>query len=161
MLHKKYLAPTRICMGVAIFLCAMVGAAGGVGYASEIRKAFPSPDIADLPYSAAVQAGNTIYVSGVLGLEHGGQALVPGGVTAEAEEIFSRISEVLERAGSSIEQVVKCTVLLADIDDFPEMNAVFAATFPQYAPARSTIIVPAIPLGAAVEIECNALVHVE
>lgn len=85
-----------------------LGAAGRVGYASEIRKAFASPDIADLPYSAAVQAGDTIYVSGVLG-----------------------------------------------------MNAIFAATFRQNVPARSMIIVPAIPLDAAVEIECNALVHVE
>lgn len=145
--------------------CALAGGmllmAAGVGHAAETHRAFPSPDLDGLPYSAAVQAGNTVYVSGVLGLVPGGGALVAGGITAETEQVFARIGEMLEIAGSGFDRVVKCTVLLADIDDFPAMNAVFAETFPENPPARSTIIVPEIPMGAAIEIECNALIAVD
>lgn len=148
------------CMRTAILPFSITIAAAGLSHASETRIAHPSPDIMSLPYSAAVQAGNIIYVSGVLGLQPGGDALVPGGITPEAEQIFARIQDVLRLAGSDIQNVVKCTVLLADIDDFSAMNAVFSATFPNEPPARSTIIVPAIPLGAAIEIECDALIDV-
>lgn len=135
--------------------------AGAAAQAGEVRQAYPSPDLHGLPYSAAVRAGNTVYVSGVLGLVPGGGELTPGGITAETETVFERIGQMLEIAGTSFDKVVKCTVLLADIDDFPAMNAVFRSVFPQDPPARSTIIVPALPLGAAIEIECNALIEVE
>lgn len=137
---------------------AMLVSSGALPLGADTRQAFPSPDLAGLPYSAAVRAGNTVHVSGVLGLVTGGDGLVEGGITPEAEQVFARIDEVLAIAGSSLEQVVKCTVLLADIDDFPAMNAVFASTFPNDPPARSTIIVPAIPMGAAIEVECDAMI---
>lgn len=138
---------------------AILVVSGALPLDADTRRAFPSPDLLDLPYSAAVRAGNTVYVSGVLGLVTGGDGLVEGGITPEAQQVFARIDEVLAIAGSSLEQVVKCTVLLADMDDFPAMNEVFASTFPNDPPARSTIIVSGIPMGAAIEVECDAMIE--
>lgn len=121
------------------------------------KTAYPSPNLPGLPYSAVVRAGDTIYVSGVLGHLRGKAELVPGGVSAEARQALGYIKEYVELAGGSMDRAVKCMVLLADIDDFPKMNAVYREFFPKDPPARSTVIVPALPLGASVEIECNAL----
>lgn len=122
------------------------------------RVAYPSSAVEGLPYSGAVRAGNMVYVGGVLGTIDGGQQLAPGGIQDETRQALAHIGTMLEDAGSGLEHAVKCTVLLAAIDDFPAMNEVFRETFPVDPPTRSTIIVPAIPMDAAIEVECNAVV---
>ncbi|EDP63891.1 Endoribonuclease L-PSP [alpha proteobacterium BAL199] len=140
-------------------LALLVSAAGmpNVGHADAIT-AYPDHNLPGLPYSAVVRAGNTIYVSGVLGHVPGKAELVPGGVGAEARQSLAYIKEYVELAGGSFENTVKCMVLLASIEDFPKMNEAYREYFPKNPPARSTVIVPALPLGAGVEIECNAIV---
>jgi len=139
---------------------AAIAAATGLGAASAIaaeRTAYPSPVIEGLPYSGAVRAGDMVYVGGVLGTVQGKSELVPGGVKAEARQAFAHVKTILEGAGTSIDRTVKCLVLLANIDDFPAMNEVFREVFPEAPPTRSTIIVPKIPMNAAIEVECSAL----
>lgn len=142
----------------AALVLAVAGTATGVR-ADEAgdRIAYPSTAVDGLPYSGVVRAGNTVHVGGVLGTVRGKAELVPGGITPETRQSLTYIKEMLELAGSSMDRAYKCIVLLADIDDFPAMNAVFREFFPKDPPTRSTIIVPEIPLGAAVEVDCDAL----
>lgn len=121
------------------------------------RTAYPSTAVEGLPYSGAVKAGGMVYVGGVLGTAPGKKELVPGGITPETRQAFAHVKDMLEGAGSSLDRTIRCIVLLANIDDFPAMNAVFREVFPKDPPTRSTIIVPQIPMGAAMEVECNAL----
>ncbi|MFC3229517.1 RidA family protein [Marinibaculum pumilum] len=140
----------------AAMLAVATTAAAPAASAADIA-AYPSPSMEGLPYSGAVRAGGVVYVGGVLGNVRGKKELVPGGVEAEARQAFAYVKEMLETAGSALDRTVKCVVLLSDIDDFPKMNAVYTEVFPKAPPTRSTIIVPEIPLGAAIEVECNAL----
>lgn len=124
-------------------------------------QTFPYPDehvVEQPPYSSVVRAGDYIYVAGVLGLLPGKSELVPGGVSAEARQALTYINEYIEMAGGSLESTFKCMVLLSDINDFPAMNVVWSSFFPENPPARSTLIVKEIPKGAAIEIDCNAMV---
>lgn len=109
------------------------------------------------PYSIANQAGNLIFTAGQLGLEPDLMELVPGGIEAETRQALTNLSYVLEAAGSSLENVLKTTVFLRDMADFPRMNAVYAEFFPANPPARSAIQVAALPRNAAVEIEAVAV----
>ncbi|HYC58678.1 MAG TPA: Rid family detoxifying hydrolase [Thermoanaerobaculia bacterium] len=110
-----------------------------------------------LPYSDAVRAGNLLFLSGTVGATPATRQLVAGGVTAETRQALENIKRNLEAHGSSMERVVKCTVLLADIGDFETMNAVYREYFPRNKPARTTFGVNGLPLGARVEIDCIAL----
>ena len=109
-----------------------------------------------LPYSGAVRAGDTVYVGGVQGLADDGRSGIPGGIRAESRAALARISDMLGMAGASLENVAGCTVLLADLGDFPGLNDDFRATFPVDPPTRSTIIVAALSNQARVEIGCTA-----
>lgn len=111
----------------------------------------------DVPFSAAVRAGNTIYVSGQIGNRRGESRLVESGIEAEAQQALDHMREALEAAGSSLDRVVKCTVFLADMSDFQRFNAVYRSYFPGHLPARSGVEVQALALGARVEVECIAL----
>lgn len=142
-------------LGLAALGVAAVAAAPAAGAAERI--AYPSTAVPDLPYSGAVKAGGWVYVGGVLGTAPGTTELVPGGITPEARQAFAHVKDMLEKAGSSLDLTVRCIVLLSNIDDFPAMNAVFREYFPKDPPTRSTLIVPQIPKGAAIEVECNAL----
>ncbi len=150
--------PRRLPALAAAFALALAGTAlaAPAAQASE-RVAYPSTAMEGLPYSGVVRAGDTVHVGGVLGTLRNKPELVPGGITPETRQSLTYIKEMLELAGSSLELTYKCIVLLADIDDFPAMNAVFREFFPEDPPTRSTIIVPEIPLGAAVEVDCDAL----
>lgn len=144
-------------LNIAAAACITAALAAPATAGATEKTAYPSPNLDGLPYSAVVRAGDTIYVSGVLGHQRGKTDLVPGGVGAEARQALSYIKEYIELAGGSFDRTVKCLVLLVDIDDFPKMNAAYREYFPKDPPARSTVIVPALPFGAGVEIECNAL----
>ncbi len=110
-----------------------------------------------LPFSTAVRVGDVLYLSGQVGTVPGTTELIAGGIVAETRQTLENITSVLEYAGSSIEHVFKCTVFLADIAEFQEMNAVYREFFPQDPPARSTVAGSGLALGARVEIECMAL----
>jgi 2-iminobutanoate/2-iminopropanoate deaminase len=109
------------------------------------------------PYSQAIVAGGCVYVSGQIPLDADGK-LVDGDVEAQTEQVLCNLAAVLEAAGSSLDRVVRTSVFLVDLAEFPRMNEVYARHFAGDAPpARSTIGVAALPLGARVEIDCIAV----
>lgn len=113
-----------------------------------------------LPFSEAVRVGDLLYLSGQIGTAPGGLELVPGGIGPETRQTMENIRDVLERHGSSLDRVVRCLVMLDDIDDWPAMNEVYLTFFPDPArrPARSAMGADGLALGARVEIECTATV---
>lgn len=117
----------------------------------------PDPAAAALPFSEAVRSGGLLFLSGQIGTVPGaGNALVQGGIEAEAEQTLANIRGVLERHGASMRDVVKCTVFLADIGDWPAFNAVYRKHFSAPFPARSALAASGLALGAKVEVECIA-----
>jgi len=110
------------------------------------------------PYSLGVQVGHLVFTAGQVGLDPATGAMVSGGLEAETRQALENMKAILEAAGTSLANVVKTTVFLRDINDFNAMNAIYGPYFPENPPARSAIQVAALPRGAAVEIECVALV---
>ena len=111
---------------------------------------------APLPFSEAVQLGDVLFLSGQIGNVPGTLALVPGGIVPEARRALDNVRGVLERHGSSLEAVVKCTVFLADIAEWKAFNEVYREYFPRNLPARSALAASGLALGARVELECIA-----
>jgi 2-iminobutanoate/2-iminopropanoate deaminase len=121
------------------------------------RKAFSSPGAATAgPYSHAVEAGELVYLSGQTPLDPATGALVGGGIGAQAEQCFRNLFGVLAAAGLGPDDVVKVNVYLVDMADFAAMNAVYERQFSRPFPARTTIGVASLPLGAHIEIELVA-----
>lgn len=114
--------------------------------------------VAGLPFSPAVKVGNIIYLSGVLGNKMGTRTVVSGGIGPETRQTLDNMRVILEAAGSSMDNVFKCTVFLADISEYEAMNKVYSSVFKIEPPARSTIAGSGLALGARVEIECMATV---
>lgn len=108
------------------------------------------------PYSHAVWAGELLYLSGQTPLDPATGALVPGDVGAQTTQVFANLAAVLDAAGRTFDDVVKANVFLIDMADFAAMNAVYATVFAAPYPARSTVAVAGLPLGARVEIELIA-----
>ncbi|MCH8944609.1 MAG: RidA family protein [Proteobacteria bacterium] len=111
-----------------------------------------------LPFSSAVRVDNTLYLSGNVGNIPGALELAEGGIQGETQQTLENISAVLEQFDSSLDNVVKCTVFLADIAEWGAMNEVYR-TFFKNPPARSALGVSGLALGARVEIECIAVVN--
>ena len=111
------------------------------------------------PYSVAIKAGNLVFTSGQIGLIPETGNIIEGGVEAETRQALSNLANVLEASGASLARVVKTTVFLRDMADFARVNAIYGEFFTQDAPARSAVQVAALPKGAAVEIECIALLE--
>ncbi|GAB4534432.1 MAG: RidA family protein [Anaerolineales bacterium] len=109
------------------------------------------------PYSVAVRAGQFIFTAGQIGIDPASGQIVSGGVEAETRQALANLAHVLESAGSGLENVIKTTVFLRDMQDFGRMNAVYAEFFTANYPARSAVQAAALPRGAAVEIEAVAL----
>ncbi|MBE6209591.1 MAG: RidA family protein [Rikenellaceae bacterium] len=120
--------------------------------------ASPSAPKAVGPYSQAVQVDNTLYISGQLPVD-GASGAVPEGIEAQTRQSLTNIGHILSEAGMSYDNVVKTTVLLADIADFAAMNAVYAEFFTGDKPARVCYQVAALPLGVRVEIDAIACNH--
>ena len=111
------------------------------------------------PFSPAVRVGNMLYLSGQIGTPTPtASAVVPGGIEAETRQTLDNIKDVLVRTGSSMDRVVKCTVMMADMREWDRMNVVYATYFPTNKPARSALGANGLALGARVEIECWATV---
>ena len=110
------------------------------------------------PYSHAVVRNGLAYCSGALPLDPESMTLVEG-IEAQSEQVLKNMAAVLSAAGSSLDQVVKTTIFLANMADFPVVNGIYAEAFGDHKPARSTVQVAALPLGASIEIECIAEVE--
>jgi 2-iminobutanoate/2-iminopropanoate deaminase len=108
------------------------------------------------PYSPAIRSGEWIFTSGQLGLEPQSGELAAGGTAAQTRRALENCALLLETAGAGMADVVKTTVFLRSLDDFAQMNSVYAEFFPGVPPARTTVQAAALPKGAAVEIECIA-----
>lgn len=109
------------------------------------------------PYSLGIQSGDLIFLSGTLGTDPSTGEIATGGIEAETRQALENIRPALEAAGSNLQNVLKATVFLRDMDDFSSMNAVYAEFFPSDPPARSAVQVARLPRDAAVEIEMIAL----
>ena len=119
------------------------------------KIAITSPELAPPagPFSQAVKVGDFIFFSGQVGQDPTTGKVVAGGIAAEAERVFQNLAALLKAAGKSFDDVVRAGVFLTSIGDFAVLNGVYAKHFSQPFPARTTIGVAALPLGACVEIE--------
>lgn len=151
--------PVGMLAGLAVAILA-----AGCGPASQETEVtniqyhnMPGTESLGLPFSSAVQVGQTLYLSGNLGNPPGKNELVPGGIEAETQQTMENIKSVLEQFGSSMDNVVKCTVFLADMNEWQAMNEVYVSYF-RNPPARSALGANGLALGARVEIECIAIV---
>jgi 2-iminobutanoate/2-iminopropanoate deaminase len=108
------------------------------------------------PYSQAIRAGDLLFVSGQIPLDPASGQLVEGGIAAQTERVLISIGKILEAAGASYDQVVRCTVFLADLSEFAAMNDVYGRFFSQPAPARATVEVSRLPRDVRVEIDVIA-----
>jgi len=116
-----------------------------------------SPDT-PLPFSDAVRYGDLLFLSGKIGNLPGDLKLAPGGIKGETRQALENIKETVERLGSSMDRVVKCTVFLADMSEWSAMNEVYVTFFPTSKPARSALGASGLALNARVEIECIAAI---
>ena len=119
------------------------------------KTAITSPELAPPvgPFSQAIKVGGFIFFSGQVGLDPTTGKLVAGGIAAESERILQNLSAVLKAAGKSFDDVARAGVYLTSMGDFAALNGVYAKHFNQPFPARTTIAVAALPLGACVEID--------
>jgi 2-iminobutanoate/2-iminopropanoate deaminase len=131
-----------------------VSATRGGAPAREVIAPPGSPTIA--PYSPAIRVGDLVFLSGQIGLLPGTRELAAGGIAAETRQTLENVRTLLAAARLTPDDVVKCTVFLADIAEFDTMNTIYGAFFSSAPPARSTVGVSGLPLGARVEIECIA-----
>lgn len=109
------------------------------------------------PYSQAIIAGDFVFCAGQVAIDPEQGKLIEGDIAMQTRQVLTNLAAVLETAGSSLAQVVKTTVFLQNIADFAAMNAIYAEFFPSQPPARSTVQVAALPLGAKIEIEAIAI----
>jgi len=153
-------------MRVRAVCCVTLSLVAACGGRNQPETA-PGPDVQYVtpygaptrPFSPAVRVGNMLYLSGQIGVPNQtASAVVPGGIEAETRQTMENIKDVLQRSGSSMDRVVKCTVMLADMREWDRMNVVYATYFPKNKPARSALGANGLALGARVEIECWATV---
>jgi len=113
---------------------------------------------AGLPFSEAVRVGNTVYLSGQVGIVPGTMKIIEGGFEAEARQTMENIKATLQAHGFAMTHVVKCTVMLADISDWPAFNEIYREYFAAPFPARSAFGANGLALGARLEVECIAVI---
>jgi 2-iminobutanoate/2-iminopropanoate deaminase len=111
------------------------------------------------PYSQAVKTGALVFCSGQIPLDPVSMTVVRDTITEQTQQVFVNLEAVLKAAGSSLQQVVKTTVFLQDMNDFQEMNRVYAEAFGDHKPARATVEVARLPKDVLVEIECIAVIE--
>ena len=109
------------------------------------------------PYSVAVRLGDLIFTAGQVALDRRTGELAPGGIEEQTRQVMTNLRYVLQAAGSDFAHVLKTTVFLKNMADFPAFNKIYGESFPANPPARSTVEVAALPKGALVEIECVAV----
>lgn len=109
------------------------------------------------PYSQAVEAGGTLYISGQIPLEPDTGNIVMGGIREQTEQVMKNIAAILKEAGYGFEHVLKSTCLLSDMANFKAMNEIYAKYYPKDQPARAAFAVRELPLGVLIEIESIAV----
>ena len=124
--------------------------------AKRSAKLNPEKTSAIGPYSQAIRVGNFIYTSGQIPIDHATGSLVEGGIREQTRQSLTNVKAILAEAGLTMSNVVKTTVFMADMNDFADMNAVYAEFFYEPFPARSAVAVKSLPKGALVEIEVVA-----
>jgi len=147
MTNAKYIG----LLGCLVGIVAMAGEPAKVEFLNS-GKVYP----AGVPLSESVRVGDTLYLSGQIGIQPGTLKLVPGGIREESRQAMSNIKTSLEAHGYSMSDVVKCTVMLADIAKWGEFNEVYKTFFSGHFPARSAMGVSGLAIGAQVEVECMA-----
>ena len=115
-----------------------------------------SPEAPDAvgPYSHASRVGNLLFCSGQIPLDPGTMKIVDGGIEAQTKQVLANIEALLKTVDANFDNIAKTTIFLTDLGDFGTVNGLYAEAFGEHKPARSTIQVAALPLGASVEIEC-------
>ena len=146
----------RTCFAIALALAAVTAPAvaqspTGVEFLNSGKVIAPG-----LPLSEAVRVGDTLYLSGVVGVVPGELKVVPGGLAAEARQALGNVRTMLEAQGLSLKNVVKCTVMLADIGEWGAFNEIYKEFFSAPYPARAAFGANGLALGARVEVECIA-----
>jgi 2-iminobutanoate/2-iminopropanoate deaminase len=109
------------------------------------------------PYNQAIMTGNTLYVSGQIPLNPANGELVKGDVKEQTQMVMENLKAILKEAGMDFANVVKCSIFISDMKDFPKINEVYGGYFTDTAPARETVQVAGLPLGVDVEISCIAI----
>jgi reactive intermediate/imine deaminase len=141
---------------IVLLTCACVSFAGAMRAGEVEVEHYGEDSEMSLPFSDAVRVGNMLYLSGKIGNLPGTAQLAAGGIQGETRQAMENIKASLEKYGSSLVEVVKCTVFLADIAEWGAMNEVYVSYFPVHPPARSALGTSGLALGARVEIECLA-----
>lgn len=145
-----------IFVSSVIVLCGCTESNSGA-IVSEPGRNVVVPD--GLPFSEFVQVDNTIYLSGQIGLVPGDAKIIEGGIEAETRQTMENIKAVLEAQGHSLNDIIKCTVMIDDISQWGAFNKIYASYFSGKYPARSAFGVDKLAMGAAVEVECIAVVN--
>ncbi len=150
---KILVAPLVVLAGFGLL------AAAGCASGPEARRVITAPGApaAIGPYSHAVEADDTLWVSGQVGIDPATGQMVPGGIEAETRQALKNLEAVLKAAGYSARDVVQAQVFLADMNDFAAMNAIYAEVFKSEPPARATVQVARLPKDARIEIACVAV----
>lgn len=145
-------------MGILLLVIAAASAVAGLPRTAAAAEFLNSGKVVptNLPFSEAVRVGDTLYLSGQIGIEPGTLQLVQGGLVAEARQALTNIRTTLEAHGYAMRDVVKCTVMLADISQWAAFNEIYVTFFSSPYPARSALGADGLALGASVEIECIA-----
>ncbi len=140
-------------------LCSFTVCAQQAGKQETKVEYLKTPRPMALPFSDAARVGNILYLSGEIGVDYSTMKVVPGGIKAETKQTLDNIKATLEKYGSYMDNVFKCTVMIADMKEWPLMNEVYLTYFKKdRLPARSAIGANGLALGAKVEIECLATV---
>lgn len=141
-----------------LIVCCLAGAHAAVATERANVEFLDSGKVlpAGLPFSEAVRVGDVVYLSGQVGIVPGTLKLVPGGIREESRQTLENIRATLETQGLAMSDLVKCTVMLADIGEWAAFNDVYKAYFANQYPARSAFGANGLALGARVEVECIA-----
>ena len=150
---KRVIAALFALLAVFVFL----GAAAQKGDIVKKQILTDKAPKASGTISQGIAAGGFVFCSGQLPVDPATGKIVPGGIEDQARQVLKNLSAVLEAAGSSLDQVVKCTVLMTDLSEFAAMNKIYAEFFKAPCPARATFQIGALALGAKIEIECIAI----
>lgn len=151
---KKNALPI-LALGLAVF-----GMAALTAQTVKLPKTIVQTDKAPKaigPYAQAVAAGGFVFCSGQLGIDPATGKLVPGGIENETRQALSNLQAVLTAAGSSLDRVVKCSVMITDMAEFSALNKIYAEFFKSETPARATFQVAKLAMNARVEIDCIAI----
>ncbi len=128
---------------------------GAAGSSIEVLGADQTKRL-NLPFSEAVAIGDLLFLSGQIGSKPGELGLVEGGIQAETRQTMKNIIAILEKHGSSVDKLIKCTIFLGNMDEWGDMNIAYIEALGDHRPARSALGVAGIALGGSVEIECIA-----